>query len=754
MSTTDPSPPPSDQAFGPGRFGLFLGVVLAAAFANVLLGGSSFYYRDFGIFGYPLAFYHKECFWHGEFPLWNPFNSLGLPFLAQWNTLALYPGSLLYLLLPLPWSLNFFCLAHLWFAGMGMYALARRWTSQPFSACVAGLAFSLSGLLLSSLKWPNNIAVLAWMPWVVLYSEQGWRQGGRELVLAVVAGACQMLAGTPELILLTWLVIGAIWLGQCLRPPIPRGRMVGCLGLMILLISGICAAQLLPFFDMLTHSQRSTQYRDAEWAMPGWGWASFVVPLFHSFRSYQGVFAQYQQYWISSYYVSLGVFALAGTAVLVMRRRRVTLLAGMGLLAGLLALGEGGPLYGHLLRWFPVLAFMRFPIKFVVPLVFAIPLLAAFGLAALERTESKPAHPAARRLALVTGLLSLAIAVILWAARRWPLPMDDWSATWHNGAARLFFLLTWVGLLTARLRTREPRSRQLYGWVLLAVMVADALTHAPWQNPVVPIWTTEPGLAELQPRPKLGLDRAMLTPAAEEQLDHWSPPDTTQDYAASRLGLFCNCNLLDHIPKVDGFYSLYPRESSLIQGLLYRSSMAVYPALMDFLGVSQLTAPGKSVVWQRRAGALPNITAGQTPRFAGESETLAILASPQFTPRDTVWLPLEAKSSISVATNSQARIRGVAWTPQEISFSVEAQQPTLVVLAQTYHRGWQASVDNRPVPLWRANVAFQALETPSGVHQVKLVYRDPNFRLGLIVSALSLGATAALGWRSRRPIAG
>ena len=77
-----------------------------------------------------------------------------------------------------------------------------------------------------------------------------------------------------------------------------------------------------------------------------------------------------------------------------------------------------------------------------------------------------------------------------------------------------------------------------------------------------------------------------------------------------------------------------------------------------------------------------------------------------------------------------------------------------MVLAQTYHRGWQASVDNRPVPLWRANVAFQALETPSGVHQVKLVYRDPNFRLGLIVSALSLGATAALGWRSRRPIAG
>ena len=77
----------------------------------MLLGGTAFIIRDFGMFSYPVAFFQQQCFWRGELPLWNPFNNCGLPFLAQWNTLTFYPLSLICLLLPLTWSLSFFCLA-------------------------------------------------------------------------------------------------------------------------------------------------------------------------------------------------------------------------------------------------------------------------------------------------------------------------------------------------------------------------------------------------------------------------------------------------------------------------------------------------------------------------------------------------------------------------------------------------------------------------------------------------------------------
>src|SRR3989442_475396 len=88
------------------RFAMGLAVLVMAGFIEVVFGWRSFFTRDFANFGYPLAYHVQQSYCAGEIPLWNPYNMAGLPFLAQWNTLALYPPSLIYILLPLPWSLN------------------------------------------------------------------------------------------------------------------------------------------------------------------------------------------------------------------------------------------------------------------------------------------------------------------------------------------------------------------------------------------------------------------------------------------------------------------------------------------------------------------------------------------------------------------------------------------------------------------------------------------------------------------------
>ena len=152
----------------PGRFAGMLAALIFISFPGVLLGSETFCYRDFATFGYPLAFYHREVFWNGRLPLWNPLSNCGLPFLAQWNTLALYPLSAIYLLLPLPWSLGLFCLVHQFLSGMGMYFLAHRWTGNRLAASVAGVIFAFNGFTMCALMWPSTIAALGWMPWVVL----------------------------------------------------------------------------------------------------------------------------------------------------------------------------------------------------------------------------------------------------------------------------------------------------------------------------------------------------------------------------------------------------------------------------------------------------------------------------------------------------------------------------------------------------------------------------------------------------------
>jgi hypothetical protein len=140
----DPCKKLSDAWFKPVWFAMILAGLIVAFFPDLLLGGKSPVFRDFGIFTYPNALFQRESFWHGEIPLWNPLNNCGIPFLAQWNTTALYPPSLVYLLLPVAQGLDLFLLLHLFWAGLGMYFLASRWTGNRLAATVAGAAFTFN----------------------------------------------------------------------------------------------------------------------------------------------------------------------------------------------------------------------------------------------------------------------------------------------------------------------------------------------------------------------------------------------------------------------------------------------------------------------------------------------------------------------------------------------------------------------------------------------------------------------------------
>ncbi len=449
--TTNP-----EEFLTPGRFAVVLALLLAVTFWRVLFGGEAFFYRDYGFLGYPFAHFHRECFWSGDFfPLWNPYVNCGAPFLAQWNTLCLYPGSLIYLLLPLPWSLGFFCVVHLFLGGMGMRALAERWTGSAFGAGVGGVAFVFSGLVLGCVIYPNYLVALGWMPWVVLAVRRAWQEGGRRLVIAALVGAMQMLTGAPEIILLTWgflamllvVDIRGLRAACCVLGDASSGRpaeitqhatrnTVSRFFSVIALITGLCAAQLLPFFQLLALSQRSGDAVNTFWSLPGWGWVNLFFPLFMNFQTEQGVFVMIGQSFFPSVYLGIVPLTLAGLAVWRIGLRReagvkrveaggelvaalpphpgplppgegerqsalgnaaapspavvweVRLLAGATLVAVLLAMGDNFILW-HWLRGVLPLGIMRFPVKMLLLGGFTVPLLAAWGVSLLEHIASE-----------------------------------------------------------------------------------------------------------------------------------------------------------------------------------------------------------------------------------------------------------------------------------------------------------------------------------------------------------------------------
>ena len=183
-----------------------------------------------------------------------------------------------------------------------MFFLARKWTGNSFAAAFAGVAFSFNGFTLNLLMWPGHMATFSWMPWVVLAAELAWREGGRNFFLAGITGALQMLAGGPETILLTWLIVFALWLQQFIRNESPRVLMLWRLPLVIALFVSLSAAQLLPFLDLVAHAQRASGFADLRWSMPGRGWVNFLVPMAFGSTHTEGIFFQHGQYWTSSYY--------------------------------------------------------------------------------------------------------------------------------------------------------------------------------------------------------------------------------------------------------------------------------------------------------------------------------------------------------------------------------------------------------------------------------------------------------------------
>ncbi len=567
------------------------------------------------------------------------------------------------------------------------------------------------------------------------------------MVIAVLGGAMQMLAGAREMIVFTWTMLGVLWLGEVWQGKIPFWRGLRRFVLIVILITGLSAIQLLPFFDLLKYSDRGSTYLIADvYPMPVWGWANFVVPFFHCLRTAFGTCLQPGQAWTDSYYLGAGSLVLAWVAAWHLRRRLAIVgLVGITLVGLVLALGESGYVYGWLRHVAPGISFARYPIKFVSIPAFTIPLLAAFGFNGFLDADPQSVKQQERLLLLATVLQLLLVISLLAMARWWLPPVYDWGWTWWDGILRAFFLMATIGAMIALVRVPAIRLRRLLGFVVLALIGFDLITVGMSVNPTVVTKAYGPLQLNMTFRPKLGESRAMLSRQVSSYLDNAWTSNPLYYFVGVRGVLVDNCNIPADIPKVDGFCSLHLKDEWDIDGIMYgvylnskKTNPPPAPPLLNFLGVSQITATNTIFAWQERKSFLPLATAGQRPIYADAAQTMKALESTNFDPRHTVYLPLSAEGKVTVSNVSSTKIVSQQFKAQQVHLIVKASAPALVVVAQAFYHDWHAYVDGKHVPLLRANHAFQAIEVPAGQHEITLRYEDWMFRLGVIISALTL----------------
>jgi hypothetical protein len=106
-------------------------------------------------------------------------------------------------------------------------------------------------------------------------------------------------------------------------------------------------------------------------------------------------------------------------------------------------------------------------------------------------------------------------------------------------------------------------------------------------------------------------------------------------------------------------------------------------------------------------------------------------------------------SGLSIMPDNAAKISLSAYEPDHLTYQSTAASPQLAVFSEIFYRGnedWQAFIDGKPVPHFRANYILRAMVVPAGSHKIEFRFEPKTYHRGetiaLISSILLFGGVA------------
>jgi len=186
------------------RLGWVVGIAFVGLFvwlfASALFTSRSFVYRDAAHYYDPLFEWTADQWSDGRIPLWNPYDGLGAPALADATSSVLYPGKLIFAL-PIPYVARYklFIMAHVVLAGAGAVLVAKKWDVSAGGAGIVGISYAFGGNVL--FQYCNVVFLVgaAWMPLAFLATDR--MLVNRQPKWAIVLGgilAMMVLGGDPQ----------------------------------------------------------------------------------------------------------------------------------------------------------------------------------------------------------------------------------------------------------------------------------------------------------------------------------------------------------------------------------------------------------------------------------------------------------------------------------------------------------------------------------------------------------------------------
>lgn len=701
----------------------------------------------------------------GEMPLWTSGIWTGFPLqigCTEPVSLALFTA------LPPALALGWLIALCLLASSLGTYALARQSGASRLGSALAGFAFAWSGFIVCQLRHLSILTVVSLFPLALLFLDRAATGGSKDVLAARsfplrrrllwLAGfaavfGLQLLAGFPQSAYISALVYAALVAARCLWLISPRTRDIGsgprassALGLSLGALAAVAIGiligmvQLLPLRELGALSDRGGGGTYA-WATQYNYWPrnvmTFFIPYINgdiSDLSYIGSSIFWEDYgYVGPFTVLLALVAIGRC----LKRFAVAFWSIAGLIAYGLVLGRATPLFGIVFSVLPGMSTFRFPTRFLFIVELALALLGGLGLTVLvEALEHRR----------------------------------------HLGSGRLL--------------------ASIVAMIVVTTTVADLIYHNRRQNPLVDArrWMARPAsaaaiLASRQPGRVYSPGSQKLHMTAFSLAGGWS--DDLGPYLAHREMLQPNSNLLHGVSAVDGYTGIGPSWTADLLGdhnragilnSLYRlekGRLIAAPAFFDLLeavsvrwvilpsriseGRMEHVASVGSAELYRLPGTLPRARVLSRARIVGSpEELLKLLANGEIDLRRELVLSDPANLALATGLDSSegrpeavGEARMVVDGATQVVIDAVAPRGGWLLLSDTWYPGWKATVDGRPAPMLRANVAHRAVSLPPGNHRVVFRFRPASTARGFVLSAaglvLLLGGVAWLLGKKPRP---
>jgi hypothetical protein len=755
------SPPPErEPGIGAGAAAAVFLALAVVYFLPALMPGKQIYGSDFINAGYFFQDYLSRRFAAGELPTWVPYLYGGVPLFSNAGS-TFYPVRFVAdWLLPVKDILPAIFVFQFFVAGWGMYLLARELGCRAWVAFTGGLAFQWTGLMTS---WvfaghDGRVIVGSFIPLFFFGLHRGIRTGRLAPFVAAAASlgfallsfqiqvAWYMLVGG-----LLWAVFSLLHLGTFRDRPL--AAKVIALGVGAVAFGfAMGAVNFIPFSGYVEFSPRAgAEGRGYEYSvsysMPAANILGMAVPeqigssvgnpvtgapAFPAYRGPNG-------FKLHSEYVGATALVLLALGCYFARRNRYWLFfGGAGLFFLSMALGGNTGLYRLYWAVLPGLKKFRAPDLAFVMVAFAVGVMAVLALEALARArdaeaDRRAATEAKQRLELVPAFGGAVVAIAI------------------------------LGAITLGPPAGTPGGVSAApGWMRFAVFAA-AVTVALW------LWSSR----------RMGSTAAMVVLALVTTADLWiigkkffyTLPDPGELFAEDDVASFLlNQRGPFRVWPVPGG-SAWPQQ--IDYPMLYRIDQAggehgnQLQRYNEFVGPGPASSPSWENLRDPRFLAADNVRylvisqEVQAPMlrevFRGQSaivyentealgrawlvgeaiparpeQSMSILKGPRWDPRRNAVVETTAPLALG-GTALRGTAAVTTYAPERVEVRTEANAAALLVLADNWYPGWQATVDGRAAPIYRTNHTFRGVVVPAGRHSVVFTFDPAGVKEGFIV---------------------